>query len=92
LRIVTRGPRKSLCCLAYVAVIEGSNGVWKVTPGQTVPGVDRVDSIVRWGNRFGSRDDQGFNFDTISARSQEPRGNSRCENSIARDALRPADE
>jgi hypothetical protein len=34
------------------AVIEGPNGVWKVTPGQTVPGVGRVDSIVRWGNRF----------------------------------------
>jgi hypothetical protein len=35
-----------------VAVIEGPNGVWKVTPGQTVPGVGRVDSIVRWGNRL----------------------------------------
>jgi hypothetical protein len=34
------------------AVIEGPNGVWTVTPGQTVPGVGRVDSIVRWGNRF----------------------------------------
>jgi hypothetical protein len=34
------------------AVLEGPNGVWKVTPGQTVPGVGRVDSIVRWGNRF----------------------------------------
>lgn len=34
------------------AVIEGPNGVWKVTPGQTVPGVGRVNSIVRWGNRF----------------------------------------
>jgi len=34
------------------AVIEGPNGVWKVTPGQTVPGVGRVDSIVRWGNRL----------------------------------------
>ena len=35
-----------------MAVIEGPNGVWKVTPGQTVPGVGRVDSIVRWGNRL----------------------------------------
>ena len=34
------------------AVIEGPNGVWKVTPGQMVPGVGRVDSVVRWGNRF----------------------------------------
>ena len=33
-------------------VIEGPNGVWKVTPGQTVPGIGRVDSIVRWGNRL----------------------------------------
>jgi hypothetical protein len=35
-----------------VAVIEGPNGVWKVTPGQAVPGVGRVDGIVRWGNRL----------------------------------------
>ena len=34
------------------AVIEGPNGVWKVTPGQMVPGVGRVESIVRWGNRL----------------------------------------
>src|SRR5262249_17537013 len=34
------------------AVIEGPNGVWKVTPGQTLPGIGRVDSIVRWGNRL----------------------------------------
>ena len=34
------------------AVIKAPNGVWKVTPGQTVPGVGRVDSIVRWGNRL----------------------------------------
>ncbi len=34
------------------AVIEGPNGVWKVMPGQTLPGVGRVDSIVRWGNRL----------------------------------------
>ena len=34
------------------AVIEGPNGVWKVTPGQTVPGVGRIDFIVRWGNRL----------------------------------------
>jgi hypothetical protein len=34
------------------AVIEGPSGVWKVTPGQMVPGVGRVESIVRWGNRL----------------------------------------
>ena len=34
------------------AVIEGPSGVWKVTPGQTVPAIGRVDSIVRWGNRL----------------------------------------
>jgi hypothetical protein len=34
------------------AVLEGPNGVWRVMPGQTVPSVGRVDSIVRWGNRF----------------------------------------
>jgi hypothetical protein len=34
------------------AVLEGPNGVWRAKPGQTVPGVGRVDSIVRWGNRL----------------------------------------
>jgi hypothetical protein len=34
------------------AVLEGPNGVWRATPGQTLPGVGRVDSIVRWGNRL----------------------------------------
>jgi hypothetical protein len=34
------------------AVLEGPNGVWKVMPGQTVPGIGRVDSITRWGNRL----------------------------------------
>jgi hypothetical protein len=34
------------------AVLEGPTGVWKATPGQMVPGVGRVDSIVRWGNRL----------------------------------------
>jgi len=34
------------------AVIEGPNGIWKVMPGQTVPGLGRVDSVVRWGNRL----------------------------------------
>jgi hypothetical protein len=34
------------------AELEGPNGVWRAKPGQTVPGVGRVDSIVRWGNRL----------------------------------------
>jgi hypothetical protein len=34
------------------AVLEGPNGTWRATPGQTVPGVGTVNSIVRWGNRF----------------------------------------
>lgn len=32
------------------AVLEGPDGVWTVTRGDTLPGVGRVDSIVRWGN------------------------------------------
>jgi hypothetical protein len=34
------------------AVLEGPNGVWRATRGDTVPGVGRVESIVRWGNRW----------------------------------------
>lgn len=34
------------------AVLEGPNGILRVTEGQNVPGVGRVDSIVRWGNRW----------------------------------------
>src|SRR5262245_36535013 len=34
------------------AVVQGPTGVWRVTRGDTVPGVGRVDSIVRWGNRW----------------------------------------
>jgi hypothetical protein len=34
------------------AVLEGPNGIYRATPGQTVPGVGKVNSIVRWGNRF----------------------------------------
>jgi hypothetical protein len=35
-----------------MAVLEGPNGVWKATRGDTVPGVGKIDSIVRWGNRW----------------------------------------
>jgi hypothetical protein len=34
------------------AVLEGPNGVWRVTRGDTVPGVGKIDSIVRWGSRW----------------------------------------
>jgi hypothetical protein len=34
------------------AVLEGPNGTWKATLGDTVPGVGKIDSIVRWGNRW----------------------------------------
>jgi len=34
------------------AVIKGPNGVWRVVRGDTVPGVGRIDSIVRWGDRW----------------------------------------
>jgi hypothetical protein len=34
------------------AVLEGPNGVRMATRGDTVPGIGRIDSIVRWGNRW----------------------------------------
>ena len=34
------------------AVLDGPNGTLKVTRGSTVPGLGRIDSIVRWGNRW----------------------------------------
>jgi hypothetical protein len=34
------------------ALLEGPEGVWKVTRGDTVPGVGAVNSIVRWGSRW----------------------------------------
>jgi hypothetical protein len=34
------------------AVLEGPNGVWRATTGDTVPEVGRVDSIIRWGRRW----------------------------------------
>jgi hypothetical protein len=33
-----------------VAVLEGPNGIWRAARGDIVPGVGRVDSIVRWGH------------------------------------------
>jgi hypothetical protein len=35
-----------------VAVLEGPDGVRMATRGDTVPGIGRIDSIVRWGNRW----------------------------------------
>jgi hypothetical protein len=34
------------------AVLQGPEGVWRAKAGETVPGVGRVDSIVRWGSRW----------------------------------------
>jgi hypothetical protein len=34
------------------AVLEGPNGVWKASQGDTIPTVGKIDSIVRWGNRW----------------------------------------
>jgi hypothetical protein len=34
------------------ATLEGPNGAWRAARGDTVPGVGRVESIVRWGNRW----------------------------------------
>ena len=34
------------------AVLQGPDGVRTVTLGDTVPGIGRIDSIVRWGNRW----------------------------------------
>ena len=34
------------------ATLQGPDGVRTVTSGDTVPGIGRIDSIVRWGNRW----------------------------------------
>jgi hypothetical protein len=34
------------------AVLEGPGGIWTAKRGDTVPGVGKIDSIVRWGNRW----------------------------------------
>ena len=34
------------------AVLEGPNGVWRASQGDTIPNVGKIDSIVRWGNRW----------------------------------------
>jgi len=33
-----------------VAALEGPDGTWRAARGDIVPGLGRVDSIVRWGN------------------------------------------
>ena len=35
-----------------MAVLQGPNGVRTAALGDTVPGIGRIDSIVRWGNRW----------------------------------------
>jgi hypothetical protein len=34
------------------AVLEGPNGVWRASQGDTIPSIGKIDSIVRWGNRW----------------------------------------
>jgi hypothetical protein len=34
------------------AVLEGPHGTWRAMQGDTVPGVGRVESMVRWGGRL----------------------------------------
>jgi len=34
------------------AVLEGPDGIQNVVVGDTIPGVGRINSIVRWGNRW----------------------------------------
>ena len=33
-------------------VLDGPSGAWRASQGDTVPGVGRIDSIVRWGSRW----------------------------------------
>ena len=33
-------------------VLEGPGGVWRAAQGDTVPGVGRIESVVRWGSRW----------------------------------------
>jgi hypothetical protein len=42
------------------AVLEGPDGVWRAARGDTVPGVGRLESIVRWGNRWIVVTDRGL--------------------------------
>jgi muramidase (phage lysozyme) len=42
------------------AVLEGPNGIRNVTRGDVVPGVGKIDSILRWGNRWIVATDRGL--------------------------------
>jgi hypothetical protein len=42
------------------AILEGPGGVWTVARGDTVPAIGRIDSIVRWGNRWIVSTDNGL--------------------------------
>jgi hypothetical protein len=33
-------------------VLDGPSGAWRAAQGDTVPGIGRIDSIVRWGSRW----------------------------------------
>ena len=38
--------------IGNTVVLQGPGGVWRATQGDTVPGVGRIESIVRWGSRW----------------------------------------
>ena len=38
--------------VGQTATLEGPGGTWSVMSGDTVPGVGKVESIVRWGSRW----------------------------------------
>jgi hypothetical protein len=42
------------------AVLEGPDGIREVALGDTIPGLGRIDSIVRWGNRWLVGTSRGF--------------------------------
>ena len=54
-----------------MAVLEGPNGIWRAKRGDAVPGVGRVESIVRWGNYWVVATSNGLIAPRDKARSIE---------------------
>ena len=52
------------------AVLEGPDGITMAARGDTIPGVGRVDSIVRWGSRWVDCHRQRADRNPVSAGSQ----------------------
>ena len=42
------------------AVLEGPDGIWRAARGDSVPGLGRLESVVRWGNRWIVVTDRGL--------------------------------